>query len=308
MGWWLIGRRGEGKRPNLELPCLPMRTPLTFLSLLTACGTQPQLSAGADQVCLLHPRELECWRYDYTDSGFWTESCNRIVAQRPGVEFADLSIGGGVACGIELDGRLRCWGEPAVDDPGPWARVVAGPGSFQACALDHTGSIGCWSSVVETPFTSPPAGSFELLWVGGPNGCALDAQGALSCWGTASDLGWDDPPEGEFTDLALSAGAALALDANGELHCWGLPGACDELGIEDPSGWLDIDGGEHHLCGLDRRERLHCWGMSPLEEHYSSYRGQWTWLSAGGSRVCGGVTCTLDQDGDTQCRIHAHES
>ncbi len=283
-----------------------MRTlSLTTAVVLAACGGDPvQIGAGGDQFCELDGRGVvTCWRYDFTDTDWWTDSCNQPIAELPQLELVDIAVAAGVACGIEPDGRLHCWGEFSVEDEGPWVDVVGGPGTYTACAIDQAGEVACFPEDGHLELIHPPQGPFTMVETGGLDACALDAGGGLTCWGRDEGGTASGAPSGAFVDVALNDLAGVAIDEGGGLQCWGDLDFCGEV----PTGagrWVQVEGGERHSCGLTRGGRTQCWGLDLSGLEPIVFEGAYVHMDAGGSEVCGGITCALDEAGRPTCRAH----
>jgi alpha-tubulin suppressor-like RCC1 family protein len=185
-----------------------------------------------------------------------------VVASRlfpPG--FTALALGGDTACALRRDGKVDCWGAPAIDAapsiPGkkttPKPRLVAGLkgvttvalGGDHTCALLRDGSAMCWGdnesgqlgdgspAKKHAPAKVKGLAGAASLALGRDHTCALLGDGTVQCWGSnaAGQLG-----DGSTTDRRVPgpvpglAGVAAIVAAgqrtcaqlsHGAVLCWG---------------------------------------------------------------------------------------
>lgn len=119
----------------------------------------------------------------------------------PNERFSSLAAANSIVCGLTSAGRtMVCFGDESTGEitgvpTGPFDGIAAGLSSngFDAvCGLRSGGSIECFGSGA-SGVTSPPAGSFTQVSVGGDFACALEEGGRVQCWG-ASPYGGATPP------------------------------------------------------------------------------------------------------------------
>ncbi len=162
-----------------------------------------------------------------------------------------LAVGGDGACGIDVSGSVRCWGNVWPDVGG--AVVTAVPaavpghpelrpaaicvGQYDSCALMNNGSVTCWGHFSGT--FGAALGSYtgaEQVVCGSSFACARHSDGTVSCWGhdTWDVLGRDatvtgallaPSPASRITkpvdQLAAGGAHTCARYRDGSVGCWG---------------------------------------------------------------------------------------
>ncbi len=182
--------------------------------------------SGADKhVCALTQRQsIHCWG----------EDLHMNIAAFNGGTYSTLDSGYFHTCGVDIDGRVDCFGceqggvERAVDlgqcDSGklPDARymsVAAGRG--HTCALTSAGEVDCIGASKYRQ-TTPPAGvRFRQIVAGSMHTCGIELKtGRAFCWGRDRE-GQSSTPAGEFIDIAAGFKMSCGLRPNGKVTCWG---------------------------------------------------------------------------------------
>jgi len=207
----------------------------------------------------------------------------------------------GVACAIEADGDLACWGEPAfnsipVRHPQSVPQLAEPRGGFThvalaprlGCGLRNGGELRCWgmgltdlgvgagSASAATPVRSDAR--FADLAVADGALCTLDALGRLACWG--SNLGGRVGPTNQgsgaaasvslpgrtVTDVALNGAAGFAIDSAHVLYGWGdRNGTWQAPSVLAPgTAFHEVAAEGRYACALDAAGSLYCWGYGPL--------------------------------------------
>ena len=267
-------------------------------------GVFESVSSSDYYSCGLRPSgEAECWGRD-----------DRKQASPPGGVFVQLTTSEKFACGLRPSGEVECWG---------W----------------YTDLERVLSKVTppEERLVSVDAGWGGHQWLGSPGhpggdrtdwgySCGLRADGSPLCWGgeiayfpLRGDTKRDRhpvlfPPDGEFTDIEAGRLRACGLRASGEVACWGFfPYFKKEVihhqaGLEirnpDPAsgeGFLDIDVGGWHACGLRASGEVECWNWPPLKYKHGygqkyTLKGPYESISAGYWHTCG-----IRQTGEIDC-------
>jgi hypothetical protein len=226
-----------------------------------------------------------------------------------GIRFNTLqvSLEGGIACAVDLDGAGWCWG------------------------MGGAPRMGGEASLVPTPLPTPLR--FQDLLVRQLVGCGL-VEGAAWCWGSnwQGTLGSGSPDTGTtpdpvevtgghtFAQLSATGSSICALRTDGTTMCWGhLPTLYGSAGAEwygrspVPAGgpsMVSIYGGAQHHCGLTSSGEAWCWGgnsSGALGDGSRSERDVPVRVRApGGVRFThlalgGGHTCGLAADGRLFC-------
>ncbi|QLY26452.1 hypothetical protein [Bdellovibrio sp. KM01] len=109
---------------------------------------------------------LKCWGNNFSrlvgnNSG--TDVLSPLVIDG-GATYKDISLGTGNACGVKMDGTLRCWGDPAV-----WGTT------------SPTETNG--STIFGTPFTADTGVTYSSVQVGANLICGTTTGGVLKCSG-----------------------------------------------------------------------------------------------------------------------------
>jgi hypothetical protein len=138
------------------------------------------------------------------------------------------------------DGTIAAWGIADTWREDPPADVVftkVSNGTFHACGLDVGGKVWCWGDTATlqelTPFPDPPPGVFAQIPGRKDVSCAIDAAGAATCWwGYLGPDWWVVPmPAGvQFAQIGLSDGSGCGVSLTGEAWCWG----------SSDGAWLDV--------------------------------------------------------------------
>lgn len=175
---------------------------MRLLVILIACQCSPPTSESRES----EPRESEA---------------------RERERFVDISIGDTFACGVRVDGTLRCWGASEAAPGGEnWARVEQL--DDYTCALDTNGQVCCWGVAGLAGDCSDrgvayPAESFVDLTTGVDIACGLTSEGQVLCWGADAHGGTlltdaEDVPV--VVDITAMGGMLVALHADGAYSSW----------------------------------------------------------------------------------------
>ncbi|MBN2495131.1 MAG: hypothetical protein JXR96_11105 [Deltaproteobacteria bacterium] len=173
--------------------------------------------------------------------------------------FVQISVGDTAGCGIDLDGRVLCWGDNQFGllgqdvsrcdqpmDTGIAGAVQLAVGHSHACAVFRDGKVRCWGLDVYGQLGIEPALSIrglsevrgltgaEEVAVGSSHSCARLADGRARCWGCnyqgqigdGSTCRYRDratPVEGLSDAIQIAAGgeSSCALHTDGRVSCWG---------------------------------------------------------------------------------------
>ena len=200
---------------------------------------------------------------------------------RRDLRLTSISAGDSLACGLDEDGAVWCWGDDrfgqvgvggVISGQGP-QRVLAPGAAFttvsaggrHACGI-ASGTAYCWgedslgqlgdarriNSTTPIPVVSTEV--FTSITAGLRHTCALNAAGDAFCWGnnTSGQLGigfignsFDSPApvSGGYTYTAIAAGdsSTCGVRTDGSLACWGSNGN-GQLGRGTVGGTSGIPG------------------------------------------------------------------
>ena len=118
--------------------------------------------------------------------------------------------------------------------------------------------------------------------------CGVLGNGELRCWGSVSGI----PPAGSFMEVDATAIGGCALDADDLVSCWG------SLPAPPSTTYVQLAGGEGHMCGLAPSLDPECWGddMSPSSVEEDEPLGPFNMISRGAEHACG-----MRPDGSVVC-------
>jgi hypothetical protein len=213
-----------------------------------ACG----LTAGGEPYCWGDGLEITKPGYD-----------GSAVPVLPGVHLTSLTLGSGMACGIDTAGATICLHRRYLYRFGPPLPIAEGfisvvVGSEFRCGLRSDGQAlcsttvgrgvgGAWGMLANlTPVPVPQ--SLAQLSAGGSRVCGLTADGSAYCWtvsvGDSYGGGGITTPvavggEQRFVQISVAETHACGLTADGALYCWGDNGA-GELGNGSIGGSSDV--------------------------------------------------------------------
>jgi hypothetical protein len=232
----------------------------------------------------------------------------------------DVDIGYGMACGIDSESELVCWGCVPADDTG-WNGVeMCNPprGKFTSvdcgdnvcCAIDLDRQATCWRHAQRS---ARPA---EQVSVDAATACTLsegvadcnsfamhkvdplqqvDASAGRVCGVTTSghgiciDLGMPSEPEleaGEVRELHVGSGLWCALHHDGSVVC--------EDGVSPEGRFTQLDISYRDRCGLLESGSVLCWGRDSY--HGPPREGVYTKVSTYMAEQC-----ALDTEGFIEC-------
>ena len=258
-------------------------------------GRYAQVDVGTYHSCgITADGELQCWGDNEADraeppQGRYVpreEIVPPPLSELEAGPYENISVGHGVACGVDSEGNIDCWGGFDGTPPDIEARRVSvgiftsesyqllneypegGLTEDHACALDVEERIHCWGND-QLGQLDAPKGRFKDIDAGPGYTCAVGEDGRVSCWGDTR-FGIGSPPEGEFETVHTAPLYACAIDADGEAICWGHDFSQDDFVIRG----LDRDPGEtgrpdgpvtdlaltwHFGCGLHEDRSVNCW-------------------------------------------------
>ena len=291
-------------------------------------GTFAALSAGYDHTCGLRTDStVHCWGSNESDSGrafsgqalapagrFGPSDMSAIATPtatgsptddvpggpRSAMEGSGVvTAGGGHSCGLTTGGSVECWGlnrEGQADAPaGPFAAVSAG--YYHTCGLRTSGAVECWGANSEGE-SKDPAGGFLAVSAGGSHTCGLRTDQTIACWGS-NWVGQREAPEGAFTAVSAGLGHSCGIRTDRTVQCWGTVGFGAGQGsrtAEDPAGKFLAVSADMGSCGIRTNGAVECWDYDDWFAPDSIPSGEFTAVSAAGTRACG-----LRSDGTVEC-------
>ena len=232
------------------------------------------IAAGEYHTCAIaYEGEAYCWGEN--DNGALGDGTNDDTdADGPqvvigGHEWASISAGHDVSCGITTSGDAYCWGEN-------------GNGELGDGTTDDSDESGPQLVIGGHEWTMVSVGEYHV--------CGVTTSGAAYCWGYNDDgqLGdstygdtLEDGPSlvaGSINWASISAGVwhTCGLSTSGVAYCWGADSAYEgagQLGNGSEGGssnvpnavvgglnFTAIDAGDFHTCGVTVSGDGYCWG------------------------------------------------
>ncbi|MDQ3034237.1 MAG: hypothetical protein M3Y87_17645 [Myxococcota bacterium] len=223
-----LGQLGRTESEPQPLPAITLRA-RTFVR---------SLAGGRQTTCILLGSEgsRACWG-ENTGAELGSGSTTPNVVTPPQELVAPPNLrslsGGNHFCGVDVDGRLFCWGVNGRGQIGePPGGVVRSPREVVIASGDRWRTGG-----VDT---------------GGNHTCAIrtdgePGSGALWCWGYANN--------GQLGDGSTGLDALAVPQRTG---CAAEGTSCPECPCFDD--WTQVANGEFHTCGLRADGTLWCWG------------------------------------------------
>ena len=206
-------------------------------------GGFTQITAGRNTSCGLVGPEARCWSAPEP-------------AGTPVEVFAAIAAAEDDACGIGLDGNLRCWGQGSVTPPTGNFKQLSGGWRF-FCGIRADDSVTCWGEDYGTVGVPPPGGAFVQVSAAHESVCGLRQDRTIECWG-GNDEGQLPPPGITETFDQIAAGERLTcgLRPDRTVVCWGT-----SFGLDDgPDGeFVAIDANTDVACGIKTDGTAICW-------------------------------------------------
>ncbi len=261
-------------------------------------GVFTSVSVGSDYACGLHPDGgVECWGSDWGSDEF-----GKLTP--PGGVFTQITTSRDFACGLRPSGGVECWGGSGFLRR--QSKVV--PPRERLMSVDA--GWGGWYNP-SSPTSSVRHGGF-MDW---GYSCGLREDGTALCWGDGGSIGGSysilSPPGGVFEEIEVGMWRACGLRPGGSVECWGNIDVADEetgwtyadgyvVYEADPSGgggFVDVELGAWHACGLRPDGGVYCWNWRRDVMHTDYVlEGPYVSISAGFSHTCG-----LHPDGGIDC-------
>ena len=246
----------------------------------------------ADHSCAVaSDRSIKCWGENYHGQ-----------AEGRSGEFRSVAVSDAIACGVDLNGRLDCWGnryivddvETGARNSSPPAQAAAG-GAASMCVIKQDGSLACWGADT-LGIKNPQAGSYQSVSLSCHQMCAISTDGSVTCWGLyLSRYPVDDiTPGTRYKSVSTGYDHACGVTVDNRMRCWGrnFGGQADP-----PSGetFMSVSAGYRHTCGVKTDGTVACWGNDAWDRA-TPPEGTFLTVAAGNEHTCGVRT-----DGTVAC-------
>lgn len=220
-----------------------------------------QVSAGSSHACAVRDdHRVACWG-----------ACSTGSCAAPAGSFASVSVDGR-SCGLDTTGTVHCWGQRAVNPPGVFRQIDAGP--LAVCGVTVDDDVHCWGVLSFTPMSpgvvphatslKPPAvvrRNALQVSVGNTHACALLMTGRVVCWGD-NHVGQTVVPAGTYRAVVAGRDRSCGLTTRGEVVCWGSPITWMHKTYVPPAGpFVEVDLGDSHACARRSNGAVVCWGV-----------------------------------------------
>ena len=267
-GYGSNGELGDGLTNTYSSP--------TNAVILPAGRTAVSIGLGGYHACaILDDASMVCWGLDNHGQVGNGPDNNDPRTTPATVTFPEgrdpVQVDGGEShtCALMNDGGVMCWGR------------------------DHVGQLGDNGTNVQQdqPGSNamlPDGRRATSISMGGHVSCAVLDDGTLACWGENGygQLGDNTtnrrsvptlahlPDNQTVVDVGVNYHSTCAVYANGSMGCWGhdhygrLGNGPDEGAtllpsiINMSSGFVDVEVGQDHSCGLLEDGTVQCWGRS----------------------------------------------
>ena len=189
-------------------------------------------------ICMGHADgDATCYRYSWSDQRMDSPQDDSVSGS-----LRSVVTGRMFGCGLDEDGRARCW-KPGgwLDAPDEALKFIAAGGT-QVCGIKEAdSSLMCWEWAYGsswrltgprneyTHLTDEPEGEFIHVDTSYGPSCAVKSDGAVVCWGSASMISTErmleelnDVPEGEYLTVSVDWDwFACGLRTDQTIACWG---------------------------------------------------------------------------------------
>ena len=189
----------------------------------------------------------------------------------------------------------------APEAVGGFQQVDAGWGHI--CALRMDGTVHCWGTFVRgvtRPYPSDelPEGTFTQIVAGNDSSCGIRSDGSALCWNDGQRLGpiANEKPKQQIHTYTQSG--VCWLNQDGSVGCAGY-----HHHEPSESNYTHVTTGWEFACALTVDSDVICWNNS---QRIDPPAGKFSFIQAGGSRVCGirkddDPNDGVDVDGDLVC-------
>jgi alpha-tubulin suppressor-like RCC1 family protein len=277
------------------------------------------IAAGEYHTCAIaYEGEAYCWGEndngalgDGTTSDTDADGPQFVIG---GHEWASISAGHDVSCGITTSGDAYCWGEnddgelgdgttDDSDESGPqlviggyeWTMVSVG--DEHVCGVTTSGAAYCWGynddgqlgngTYGDTLEDGPSLVAGGINWAsisaGVGHTCGLSTSGVAYCWGADSE---DGDPAGQLGNGSVGIGSSNVPNA-----------------VVGGLSFTALDAGDFHTCGVTVGGDGYCWGegsSGQVGNGDSDFENQtpmlvageleWSYIDAGDDHTCGVTT------------------
>jgi alpha-tubulin suppressor-like RCC1 family protein len=238
---------------------------VTHNDSLTFSGLK-KVAVGRDFICAQDKKGITCWGKMGSPLGQLTPPKDLA---RGGI---GLTAGMYHACGIKLNGHVKCWGSNSdgqlevPNDLGPVKSISAG--GSHTCAINQNNNVRCWGAVDSSDQIS--AGLSLEAYVktissGAIHTCSITKNDEVECWG----MGYYGNMTykkiiGKVKNITVGWFTACAITADAKVKCWDDPTDLVSDITEKVGQLVTISAGSKHFCGKTKSNEVKCWGSNSL--------------------------------------------
>ena len=238
--------------------CWGNDTNITNAASIPVVTKPTKVTVGAEFACVLDDGEIKCWGSNGSHNRVSDASRVDVILGR----VIDIDVGFNHGCALDDSGTIGCWGRNVQGERNP--KIIVNPrqvtaGDNFSCGLGDDG-VKCWGEP-DNGKTAVPSDLLNPKYIssGLRHSCVIDDTG-VRCWGLNS-VGQSVDQTG-FSDpkrLETSSSGTCAIDDTG-IRCWGRNND-GELSLPVLSHPRQLELGSNHACALSD-EGVTCWGLA----------------------------------------------
>ena len=282
-----------------------LRLPILFFILAALVLALPALDAPSAQADITTGFSMGSDHYEVEPGPADPPARAYALASVSRSPLQQIDLGESHACGLDMDGKVTCWGDDTYGQVSGWDMPYAdetfssiSAGNFFTCGIkepdDNTdGSVLCWGYPLKEDGSRYEADNNKTFddWEKNPE---------------ADYTGWVDNPEDtvSFKPGSLSIGNyhACAIKTGGEIACWGKAGDDRLIVPKDSSDqpitdWVQVEAGFAQTCAVRNDGSVECWGRASFGRS-DGPSGSGPFRRASTSVYTG---CALADDGTVDC-------
>ena len=242
---------------------------LVAVTTVPIVGAERHVAAASGHVCVVTPS------YNVTCLGDDFSVYSNKTAVPAGASFVAVTAGDTFSCGLDVDGKVACWGEfPGGAPPDSSTTFIdIHAGARNLCGLQKGGAVLCYGYAA-AGVNTVPYGDFQGVSTGTDVACGVRRNKYVTCWGSAANPIIAALPVIRNADhVSVGARHACYVNTTGGVACWGdntFGQASVPADINAASAVWWLSAGSRSTCVLSGADaanlappgRLTCWGES----------------------------------------------